>query len=93
MAKKIDLVGKEYGRLTVTADLGRRQASREVMWLCECSCGNTTEVRGSCLRRGRTTSCGCFRRETQAEKMKVYRERRVYRSAPKEEKPVRRRWL
>lgn len=47
-----------------------RRAPTEVTWFCECSCGNTTVVRGSRLRRlgtspsGATQSCGCLRVET-----------------------------
>ena len=33
------------------------------MWLCSCSCGNTTVVRGSQLRNGSINSCGCYWQE------------------------------
>ena len=32
-------------------------------WLCKCKCGNEKIVYGTNLRRGLTTSCGCFRKE------------------------------
>jgi hypothetical protein len=32
-------------------------------WRCTCSCGAETEVLEGSLRRGRSTSCGCLRRE------------------------------
>ena len=52
----IDETGKRYGRLLVLhATMGKEQKS----WLCQCDCGNTTIVRGSLLRSGDTTSCGC----------------------------------
>lgn len=33
------------------------------LWKCICTCGNIVIVRGSKLRNGDTTSCGCFRKE------------------------------
>ena len=36
---------------------------KEVLWICRCDCGNTTEVRSWCLRLDATRSCGCLRAE------------------------------
>lgn len=33
------------------------------MWECVCDCGNKCTVRGTCLKRGETKSCGCWRKE------------------------------
>lgn len=63
------LVGKNYGRLTVIAEGGRHGAHR--LWTCSCACGNTTEVLGYNLKKGNTTSCGCFRREIASSTAKV----------------------
>ena len=55
--KLIDEKGNKYGVLTVlelTKDKNGRTA-----WLCQCDCGNTKIVRGSDLRTGKITSCGC----------------------------------
>ena len=30
------------------------------MWICECECGNIKPIRGSSLRNGHSTSCGCL---------------------------------
>lgn len=62
MAKIIDETGKSYGRLTVLKKDGKSKDNR-IMWLCQCSCGNLTRVRGSDLRSGHTTSCGCYNNE------------------------------
>jgi hypothetical protein len=34
------------------------------LWLCSCSCGGETTVRGNDLRQGKILSCGCFQKET-----------------------------
>lgn len=57
--KKIDLTGKTFGELTVLHEVEQRSNDKQVMWLCQCSCGNSTIVRGADLRSGNTKSCGC----------------------------------
>lgn len=54
----IDETNKKYGRLTVQY---YNKATRK--WHCQCDCGNEKEVVGTDLRRGHTTSCGCYRNE------------------------------
>lgn len=58
----IDLSGKVYGRLTVLYSAGAGRDGRAA-WVCQCECGNTHTVSSHGLRRGRTRSCGCLRRE------------------------------
>lgn len=51
-----------FGRLTVLhreAPTGREKGR----WACECDCGQRRVVRGTSLRSGVTTSCGCLRDE------------------------------
>lgn len=57
----VDLVGRRFGNLTVVRDSGTRNAKREVLWECRCSCGGTALVRTSYLTCGYTTGCGCKR--------------------------------
>lgn len=67
MGKFIDLTNKEFGYLKVICKDGyvvSKNGSREIMWLCECSCGNQTRVRGGFLRSGHTKSCGCHKTGT-----------------------------
>lgn len=64
--KKIDLTGKQYGRLLVIRDVLERK-HKEVCWLCRCVCGNEIIVLGSSLRIGNTKSCGCYARERKSE--------------------------
>lgn len=58
MGKKIEMVGKRFGRLTVIREAGKVRG--EYTWLCQCDCGNQTVVLGWPLRSGRTKSCGCY---------------------------------
>lgn len=61
MAKKLDLTGDRYGRLTVLKEVERKNNLR--MWLCKCDCGNEVVVNQNRLRDGRKKSCGCLRRD------------------------------
>lgn len=69
MAKKIDLTGKKYGKLTVIKETLER-SNGHALWKCQCECGNIVEVRGDRLRRkdrndlgggGIVRSCGCLK--------------------------------
>ena len=63
MTSKIDLTGQRFGRLVVIGDsMIRRDA--KIVWHCRCDCGNPADVSTILLRDGRTTSCGCRRKET-----------------------------
>ena len=56
MAKKLDLAGQRYGKLTVlrpAENIGDRTA-----WVCRCDCGQETIVRTIHLRCGRIKTCG-----------------------------------
>lgn len=48
-----------FGQLTVIQDTGKRSQGHKI-WLCQCSCGNFTEVAGNNLKSGNTKSCGCI---------------------------------
>lgn len=63
MGRKIDLTGKTFGRLTVIEESPKRTINGDVYWVCKCTCGGTTVVDSSSLRRGLTKSCGCLPRE------------------------------
>lgn len=58
------LIGNVYGRLTVVSDTGKRAHSRESVYLCQCSCGNSVEVRSGLLSQDKKKSCGCLYNET-----------------------------
>lgn len=60
--KVVEIVGNIYGRLIV---LSRSEncSDGKAAYLCKCSCGNTKVIPSINLRRGFTTSCGCYRKE------------------------------
>lgn len=67
MGKFIDLTGKRFGNLTVVQRVKDNilpSGQSEIMWQCQCDCGNITVVRGFYLRNGHTKSCGCLKFET-----------------------------
>ena len=58
MPKKIDMVGKKFGSLTVVSESGKTK-SGDILWICKCDCGKITHpIAGSNLRNGHTKSCG-----------------------------------
>tara|TARA_R110002020_G_scaffold133392_11_gene297661 strand:- start:5484 stop:6074 length:591 start_codon:yes stop_codon:yes gene_type:complete len=57
-----DRTGLTYGELTVVKLAGRNKHS-QLLWECECSCGNITIVPAGTLGN-RTKSCGCLRKNT-----------------------------
>ena len=59
---RIDLTGRRFGRLVVTAYAGEAK-SESARWACTCDCGARAVVDGYRLRSGQTKSCGCIRRE------------------------------
>lgn len=59
--KKVDLTGKEFGRLKVLEHAGKSIRGQS-LWLCLCLCGNQKVMQYSSLAAG-TQSCGCKKRE------------------------------
>lgn len=61
-----DLTGKTFGLLTVLGygePILRKDGRYCTSFKCMCECGNLTTVRGSALKSGNTTSCGCRQKE------------------------------
>lgn len=59
---KLDLLGNQYGDLTVISpaeDDVLENGRHFTKWLCQCACGNEVAVRTKNLVSGRTKSCGC----------------------------------
>lgn len=57
MAKRLELVGNVFGKLTVVSKADKRHG--HIYWLCKCECGNETVTRGASIVAGDVTSCGC----------------------------------
>lgn len=53
-----DITGKTFGLLMAYKQSERRSGGAR-MWWCKCQCGKDKEIRGSDLRAGKATSCGC----------------------------------
>lgn len=62
-----DLAGQRFGRLVALGFVGTDNG-RKAKWLCKCDCGPFIVTLGESLTKGRTVSCGCFRREKTIEK-------------------------
>ena len=58
MGKIKDLTGQRFGKLVVL-EMTPERRNRQVVWKCQCDCGNITYVVGQALRDGHTQSCGC----------------------------------
>lgn len=53
----VDLTGKRFGKLIALEKIKNHKRTK---WLCQCDCGNKTEIWGRHLLRGDTQSCGCI---------------------------------
>ena len=53
-------MGQLFGRLTVLREAGRSKISGNILWECQCSCGNVHVSTKSQITRGVTRSCGCL---------------------------------
>lgn len=71
MGKRIDLIGEKFGRLTVVKRIEDKDC-KDSKWLCKCDCGNEIVAFGVNLKRNRTMSCGCLRRESSSKAHKKY---------------------
>jgi len=67
----IDLAGQRFGSLLARAIAGHDQHG-SVLWFCDCDCGKTAIVTTSNLRKGGTTSCGCYRAQVSSERNRKY---------------------
>lgn len=68
MPAPMDITGDRYGRLTA---ISLDQTTGERLWLFRCDCGSEKLLRAGLVRSGRTSSCGCLRKETTAKARSV----------------------
>jgi hypothetical protein len=77
MGKRLELVGKTFGRLTVI-ERDNNDSTGHVKWLCRCICGTISTVRGNNLKRGGTKSCGCLQKEQNSIRTRIRPHERIY---------------
>lgn len=59
MTRFIDRTGQRFGKL-IAIERNGTNASKKVLWRCQCDCGNFSNVDACSLVTGNTTSCGCI---------------------------------
>lgn len=62
MPKKIDITGQKFGRWTALTEAPTR-ANRQRYWNCRCECGTEKEVALYNLIKGKSLSCGCYKKK------------------------------
>lgn len=77
MTAIVDLVGQRFGRLLVLHRTPPAKGVAKVHWVCQCDCGTVRIIDGTSLRRGFSTSCGCFQREDMSRRKTVHGKRRL----------------
>ena len=58
-----DLTGHKFGKL-LALNFHERRNNKRSMWNWQCDCGNTKIIDAEKVKRGKTLSCGCWRKET-----------------------------
>ena len=56
---KLNLTNKRFGKLIALEPTDKRHGS-QIVWKCQCDCGNVAYVDGTRLNTGITKSCGCL---------------------------------
>lgn len=73
MGRALDLVGQNFGRLTVLQRVDNyidRKGRQRSAWECRCECGNHIVTTGDKLKNGNTKSCGCLQKEKAANSLR-----------------------
>lgn len=64
MGNKLSLVGQRFGKLVVVERSEKCSPDRQIIWKCQCDCGNETYVRTGNLKNGHVGSCGCYKADS-----------------------------
>ena len=56
--KTLTMPHDKYGEWEVLRKVGTSETNGGIIWRCRCSCGNESDVLGTALRNGDSTSCG-----------------------------------
>ncbi|MBC2191631.1 hypothetical protein HCB44_04940 [Listeria sp. FSL L7-0229] len=62
----------KYNKLTIIEKTGERTKSGNLLYLCQCECGNTCTTTLAKLRSGHTKSCGCLIKDVAAKKFEKF---------------------
>lgn len=65
-----DLTNKRFGRLIALKHIGKNKFG-SINWVCKCDCGNTKVVPSLRLVGGDTKSCGCYKWDQHAKKVRL----------------------
>lgn len=68
----MDIVGQKFSRWTVIASVDGLSKSNHSRFLARCDCGTERVVLGYKLRRGSSTSCGCFANEKTSQRVTTH---------------------
>jgi YHS domain-containing protein len=55
------MLNKRFGKLTVVKDSGERDYKQNILWECQCDCGNKVLANTDILNKGEKISCGCLK--------------------------------
>lgn len=66
------MTGQKFNRLLVLRRSERNTNGGKPLWVCQCDCGNITEVGGYALKSGGTKSCGCWDRECSRDRVTTH---------------------
>lgn len=58
-----DLSGEKFGFLSVIKRDITAKSVHHTYWVCKCKCGNKKSIRRDALIKGKTVSCGCYKRK------------------------------
>lgn len=61
--RRVNLLGKRFGRLLVIEEEPSKVGDHIVFWKCQCDCGNIVLHNTGTLTSGNTQSCGCLRKD------------------------------
>lgn len=70
--KKINIIGRKFGRLTVIEECKERDKSVGIIYKCKCDCGKFINISGNSIRSGKTKSCGCLRKEVTGNRKRTH---------------------
>ena len=73
----LNLIGKRFGKLIVLEQTNIRK-NKNVVWKCQCDCGNITYVTTNLLTKGDTKSCGCIKSFGEEKISQLLRENNIF---------------